>query len=81
MTLKSNIHSCSNDSKNIDVTLGALLEAIKTDDEEMAELIIKNGFNVNITDRFGKTALHYAAFKGWCKTIVDIFMKEIYIWY
>lgn len=46
------------------MTLGALLEAIKIDDEKMAELIIKNGFNVNLTDRFGKTALHYSAFKG-----------------
>lgn len=62
------------------MTLEALLEAIKIDDEKMAELIIKNGFNVNTTDRFGKTALHYAAFKGTIMT-VDTFSATIYVWY
>ena len=55
---------CSNDTKNIDVTFEALLEAIKIDDEKMVESVIKNGFNVNTIDQYNKSALHYAAFKG-----------------
>lgn len=42
----------------------ALIGAVQSDDDRMVELIIKNGVNVDLFDNYGKTALHYAAFKG-----------------
>lgn len=42
----------------------ALIEAVQSDNERMVDLIIKNGVNVDLSDSSGKSALHYAAFKG-----------------
>lgn len=62
------IHSFDNiyskDSNVNNETINALIEAIRTDNDKMVELIIKNGVNIDRLDNWGKTALHYAAFEG-----------------
>lgn len=65
----------SNDFSSIDVTFEALLDAIKMNDEKMVELVLKNGFNVNVTDKYGKSALHYAAFINAESSCADILIK------
>lgn len=54
----------SKDSNVNNETVNALIEAIRTDNDKMVELIIKNGVNIDRLDALGKTALHYASFEG-----------------
>lgn len=59
---KQNIRS--KNSSDTSVSFKALIEAVQSDNDTMVDLIIKNGINVDLSDDYGKSALHWAAFKG-----------------
>lgn len=54
--------------KSTDFKFTALISAVKNDHLKSAEILIRNGANIDDADVFGRTALHYAAMYGFTQT-------------
>lgn len=54
--------------KSLDFQFTALISAVKNDHLKTAELLIRNGANIDDIDVFGRTALHYATMYGFTET-------------
>jgi len=54
--------------KSSDFQFTALISAVKNDHLKTAEILIRNGANIDDTDVFGRTALHYAVMYGFAET-------------
>ncbi len=52
-----------------------LLEAVKSNEIEEVKKLIKEGADVNVVDKYGKTALHKASYWGYSKIVKMLIEK------